>query len=71
MINKFYSVLKEIYRDCESSVVSNVVFFYMFAIFHSGAHGIYTPGIYAGGYIVFALTFVCSYVRPFVCSFFR
>ena len=27
----------------------------------------YTPGIYAEGYIVFALTFVCS----FVCSFVR
>ena len=31
----------------------------------------YTPGIYAAGYIVFALTFVRSYVRSFVCSFVR
>ena len=30
--------------------------------------GIYTPHIYAEGYIVFALTFVRSYVRSFVCS---
>ena len=29
----------------------------------------YTPGIYAAGYIVFALTFVRSYVRSFMCSF--
>ena len=29
----------------------------------------FTPGIYAAGYIVFALTFVRSYVRSFVCSF--
>ena len=29
----------------------------------------YTPGIYAAGYIVFALTFVRSYVRSFVSSF--
>ena len=29
----------------------------------------YTPGIYAAGYIVFALTFVRSYVRSFVRSF--
>ena len=28
----------------------------------------YTPGIYAAGYIVFALTFVRSYVRSFVRS---
>ena len=27
---------------------------------------LYTPGIYAEGYIVFALTFVRSYVRSFV-----
>ena len=35
----------------------------------------YTPGIYAAGYIVFALTFVRSsvrmFVRSFVCSFVR
>ena len=35
----------------------------------------YTPGIYAAGYIVFALTFVRSSVRMFVrslvCSFVR
>ena len=31
----------------------------------------YTPGIYAAGYIVFALTFVRSYVRSFVCVFVR
>ena len=35
----------------------------------------YTPGIYAAGYIVFALTFVRSsvrmLVRSFVCSFVR
>ena len=30
--------------------------------------GIYTPRIYAAGYIVFALTFVRSYVRSFVRS---
>ena len=29
----------------------------------------YTPGIYAAGYIVFALTFVRSSVRMFVRSF--
>ena len=28
----------------------------------------YTPGIYAEGYIAFALTFVRSYVRSFVSS---
>ena len=33
--------------------------------------GIYTPGIYAAGYIVFALTFVRSYVRSFVRVFVR
>ena len=32
---------------------------------------IYTPGIYAEGYIVFVFPFVCSYVRSFVCSFVR
>ena len=37
MINKIYSVLIEIYRDYESSVVSNVVFFFMFAIFDWGS----------------------------------
>ena len=31
----------------------------------------YTPGIYAVGYIVFALTFVRSYVRSFVRVFVR
>ena len=31
----------------------------------------YTPGIYAAGYIVFALTFVRSYVRSLVRSFVR
>ena len=31
----------------------------------------YTPGIYAAGYIVFALTFVRSYVRSFVRVFVR
>ena len=30
---------------------------------------IYTPGIYADGYIVFAFPFVCSLVRSFVSSF--
>ena len=30
---------------------------------------IYTPGIYADGYIVFAFPFVRSYVRLFVSSF--
>ena len=30
--------------------------------------GFYTPGIYAAGYIVFALTFVRSSVRMFVRS---
>ena len=33
--------------------------------------GNYTPGIYAAGYIVFALTFVRSYVRSFVRVFVR
>ena len=32
---------------------------------------LYTPGIYAAGYIVFALTFVRSSVRMFVRSFVR
>ena len=32
---------------------------------------IYTPGIYAEGYIVFAFPFVCSFVRLFVRSFVR
>ena len=32
---------------------------------------IYTPGIYAAGYIVFALTFVRSSVRMFVRSLVR
>ena len=31
----------------------------------------YTPGIYAAGYIAFALTFVRSYVHSFVRSFVR
>ena len=31
----------------------------------------YTPGIYAAGYMVFALTFVRSSVRMFVRSFVR
>ena len=35
------------------------------------ADGSYTPGIYAAGYIVFALTFVRSYVRSLVRSFVR
>ena len=30
---------------------------------------IYTPGIYADGYIVFAFPFVRSYVRSFVRKF--
>ena len=34
-------------------------------------HHFYTPGIYAAGYIVFALTFVRSYVRSFVRVFVR
>ena len=33
--------------------------------------GCYTPGIYAAGYIVFALTFVRSSVHMFVRSFVR
>ena len=32
---------------------------------------IYTPGIYAEGYIVFVFPFVRSYVRMFVRSFVR
>ena len=32
---------------------------------------VYTPGIYAAGYIVFALTFVRSSVRMFVRSLVR
>ena len=32
---------------------------------------VYTPGIYADGYIVFAFPFVRSYVRAFVSSFLR
>ena len=32
---------------------------------------VYTPGIYAEGYIVFVFPFVCSSVRMFVCSYFR
>ena len=32
---------------------------------------VYTPGIYAEGYIVFVFPFVRSYVRSFVCSFVR
>ena len=32
---------------------------------------VYTPGIYADGYIVFAFPFVHSYVRAFVSSFLR
>ena len=32
---------------------------------------IYTPGIYADGYIVFAFPFVRSYVRSFVRSLVR
>ena len=32
---------------------------------------LYTPGIYAEGYIVFVFPFVRSYVRSFVCSFVR
>ena len=49
--------------------------FYLFSAFHwspslgnSCVSDIYTPGIYAEGYIVFALTFVRSYVRAFVRS---
>ena len=34
-------------------------------------YNIYTPGIYAEGYMVFALTFVRSYVRSCVRSFVR
>ena len=30
-------------------------------------YAIYTPGIYAAGYIVFALTYVRSLVHSFVC----
>ena len=36
-----------------------------------GPNSVYTPGIYAAGYIVFALTFVRSSVRMFVRSFVR
>ena len=36
-----------------------------------GVYSFYTPGIYAAGYIVFALTFVRSYVRSFVRVFVR
>ena len=32
---------------------------------------VYTPGIYAEGYIVFVFPFVCSSVRMFVSSFVR
>ena len=32
---------------------------------------LYTPGIYADGYIVFAFPFVCSFVRSLVRSLFR
>ena len=35
---------------------------------HDTAH-IYTPGVYAEGYIVFVFLFVCSFVRLFVRSF--
>ena len=34
-------------------------------------YDIYTPGIYADGYIVFAFPFVCSLVRSLVRSLFR
>ena len=37
---------------------------------HHGGY-IYTPGIYAEGYIVFVFPFVCSFVRLFVRSFVR
>ena len=36
-----------------------------------GGQVVYTPGIYAEGYIVFVFPFVRSYVRSFVCSFVR
>ena len=34
-------------------------------------HAVYTPGIYADGYIVFVFPFVRSSVCMFVCSFVR
>ena len=40
-------------------------------IYAAGYIVFYTPGIYAAGYIVFALTFVRSSVRMFVRSFVR
>ena len=38
---------------------------------NTNLQNVYTPGIYAAGYIVFALTFVRSSVRMFVRSFVR
>ena len=40
-------------------------------IFVPPYRAVYTPGIYAEGYIVFAFPFVRSYVRMFVRSFVR
>ena len=37
----------------------------------SGRENLYTPGIYAEGYIVFVFPFVRSFVRLFVCSLVR
>ena len=47
---------------CCFSVMSPLFFSYIHVV---GTPG-YTPGIYAEGYIVFVLLFVCSYVRSFV-----
>ena len=44
-----------------------------FICFFTGTiyHNIYTPGIYADGYIVFAFPFICSLVRSLVRSLFQ
>ena len=48
---------------------------YIVLLLSRGIRDYYTPGIYATGYIVFALTFVRSsvlmFVRSFVCLFVR
>ena len=50
---------------------NNNIDWFVHIVVRSFKYNIYTPGIYAEGYIVFVFPFVRSYVRMFVRSFVR
>ena len=66
-----YSILKGYVKSAKKWYHSIMGFMVLLCYYLCDMEYFYTPGIYAAGYIVFALTFVCSYVRSLVHSFVR